>query len=36
MVCLARWWLNNNGAFASLGVVCVGLVGLLSGLVVAL
>ena len=40
VVCLARWWLNGNGGFMGLSVVCVGiyvgLVGLLGGLAVAL
>ena len=40
LVCLARWWLNDNGGFMGLGVVCVGLsvglVGLLGGLAMAL
>ena len=40
MVCLARWWLNGNGGFMGLSVVCVGLfvglVGLLGCLALAL
>ena len=40
VVCLARWWLNGNGGFMGLSVVCVGLyvglVGLLGCLALAL
>ena len=36
VMCLVRWWWNDNGGFMGLGVVCVGLsvglVGLLGGL----